>query len=92
VITTRGLGAVLSVEHTMQETLGGYLIAPVLNEDVEHDAVLINGSPQPVAFAADPQRHLVQMPLIAGASASSTQPCGEGGSELGAPLTDGFVG
>jgi hypothetical protein len=44
-----------------------------------------------VAFAADPQRHLVEMPLVAGASASSMQPSGEGGAELGAPLTDGFV-
>jgi hypothetical protein len=37
------------------------------------------------------QETLVEMPLVAGASASSTQPCGEGGAELGAPLTDGFV-
>jgi hypothetical protein len=85
------LGAVLSVKHTMQETLSGDLIAPVLNEDVQHDAVLINGSPQPMAFAADPQRHLVHMPLVAGASTSSTQLCGEGGSELGAPLSDRLV-
>jgi tetratricopeptide (TPR) repeat protein len=53
--------------------------------------MLINGSPQPVAFAADLQRHLVQMPLVAGAYSSSTQPCSEGGAECGAPLADGLV-
>ena len=85
------LGAALTVKHPMQEALGGYLIASVLDQDVQNDAVLINGSPQPVAFATDPQRHLVQMPLVASSCSSSTQPCGEGGSELGAPLADGLM-
>jgi hypothetical protein len=31
------------------------------------------------------------MPLVAGASASSTQPRGEGGAEVGVPLTHGFA-
>ena len=53
--------------------------------------MLIDGSPQPVAFAADLQRHLVQMPLVAGAYSSSTQPCSEGGAEFGAPLSDRLV-
>jgi hypothetical protein len=53
--------------------------------------MLINGSPQPVAFAADLQRHLVQMPLVASSRSVSTQPCSEGGAEFGAPLADGLV-
>ena len=84
-------GAALTVKHTMQEALSGDLIAPLLDQDVQYDAMLINGSPQPVAFAADLQRHLVEMPLVAGSHASSTQPCRKRGSELGAPLADGFV-
>jgi hypothetical protein len=32
----------------------------------KHDAVLVNGSPQPVALATDLQRNFVQMPLVAG--------------------------
>ena len=85
------LGAHLAVKHTTQEALGGYLIAPLLDQDVQNDSVLVNGSPQPVTFATDLQRNFVQMPLVAGACSSLTQPCGEGGSEFGAPLTDGFV-
>jgi hypothetical protein len=85
------LGAALSVKHTMQEPLGGYLIASVLDQDVQNHSVLINGSPQPVAFAVDLERHLIQMPLVAGSHSSSTRPGRECGAELGAPLTDGLM-
>ncbi len=47
------LGAALTVKDPTQETLGGYLIAPFLHQDVQDDAVLVNSSPQSVAFAAD---------------------------------------
>jgi hypothetical protein len=60
------LGAALTVKHTMQETLSGYLITPLLDQDIQRDAVLVNGSPQPVALATDLQRNFVQMPLVAG--------------------------
>jgi hypothetical protein len=85
------LRPVLTVEHTMQETFGGYLIASVLDQDVQHDAVLVNGSPQPVASAAYLERHLVQMPLVAGSRSAPTQPPRIRGAELGAPLADGLV-
>src|SRR5258708_28273709 len=52
---------------------------------------LIDGSPQPVAFAMDPQRHFVQIPLVAGSCSSSTQPGSKGGAEFGAPLSDRLV-
>src|SRR6266542_6410711 len=90
-MTTRGSAAPLAVKHPMQEALGSYLIASLLDQDVQYDAMLIHGSPQPVAFAADLQRHLVQMRLVAGAYSSSTQPGSEGGAEFGAPLADGLV-
>jgi hypothetical protein len=64
------LGAVFGVKHPLQEALGSHLIASLLDQDVQYDAMLINGSSQPVAFAADLQRHLVQMPLIANSPSS----------------------
>src|ERR1700730_792002 len=85
------LGARLAVKHTTQEALGGYLIAPLLDQDVQNDSVLVNGSPQPVTFATDLQRRFVQMPLVAGSHSSSTQPCRKCGPELGTPLAEGFV-
>jgi hypothetical protein len=85
------LSAALAVKHPTQETLGSYLIASLLDQDVQYESVLIDGSPEPVAFAADLERYLVQMPLVASSYSSSTQPCGEAGSELRAPLADRLV-
>jgi len=67
------LGARLAVKHTTQEALGGYLKA-LLDQDVQNDSVLINGSQQPVTFATDLQRNFIQMPLVAGVHSPSTQP------------------
>src|SRR5690349_18874293 len=76
------LDATLTVKHAMQEALSGDLIAPLLDQDVQHDSVLVNGPPQPVAFAADLQRNFLEMPLVAGSHSSSTQPCRIRGCEL----------
>ena len=65
------LGAAFDIKHPTQETLGGYLIAPLLDQDVQNDSVLVNSPPQPVSFAADLQRHFVQMPLVASSPSSS---------------------
>src|SRR5437870_10648079 len=81
------LGAALAVKHPTQKPLGSYLIASVLDKDVQYESVLVDGSPEPVAFAADLERYLVQMPLVASSDSSSTQPRGEAGAELRAPLT-----
>jgi hypothetical protein len=39
------LNATPAVKHPMQETLGGCLIASFLDQDIQYDAVLIDGSP-----------------------------------------------
>ena len=39
------LGAALTVKHSMQEALGSCLIASLLDQDVQYDSVLVNGSP-----------------------------------------------
>ena len=41
-----------------EKALGSIGIAPVLNEDVEHNAVLIHGTPEIVLRALDPDEHL----------------------------------
>jgi hypothetical protein len=42
------LSAVLRIKHTMQEALCGLLIAPTLDQDVQHRPILIDGAPQPI--------------------------------------------
>ena len=39
------LSAALAVKHPMKEALGSHLIASLLDQDVEYDAMPINGSP-----------------------------------------------
>jgi hypothetical protein len=84
-------GAALAVKHPMQEALSGYLIASLLDQDVQNDSALVDGSPQPVAFATDLEGNFVQMPLVAGSRSSPAPPGCEGSPKLGAPLTDGLM-
>src|SRR6266498_5669488 len=62
-----------------------------LDQDVQHNAVLVNRSPQPVATTTNTKRHLVEMPFVARSSSAPTQLVNEGGSELSAPAADGFI-
>ena len=75
----------------MQKALGRRLIAPLLDEDVQHNAVLIDGPPQPVALAVDLEQHLVQMPLVAGLRSASAQVGRVARPECVAPVPDGLV-
>jgi hypothetical protein len=47
------------------------LIAPLLNQNVEDDTVLVDGPPEPVALAFDLELHLVQMPFVTRACSAS---------------------
>jgi hypothetical protein len=67
------------------------LITSRLDQDVEHDAVLIDGSPQPVATTTDADRHFVEIPIVARSRSATPQLQSEGGSELGAPAPYGLV-
>ena len=45
-----------AVNNLTQEAFGCLLITPRLDEDVQHDAILIDGSPQPVAWPVSRKR------------------------------------
>jgi hypothetical protein len=62
-----------------------------LDQDVQHDAVLVDRPLRPVAFAADLQQHLVEMPFVARSCSTTAQPGRERRAELGAPLADRLV-
>src|SRR3954453_13483890 len=51
-------GPHLPLQKLAQQALGGLLVAPALDEYVEHDPILVDGPPQPVLLAADHQAHL----------------------------------
>ena len=43
----------LPLQELAKQPLGGFRITPALNQNVEHDAVLIDGAPQPVRRPGD---------------------------------------
>ena len=53
------------LEQFAQETLSGPFIALGLHQNVEHFAILVDGSPQILEFAIDSQKYLIQVPSVA---------------------------
>src|SRR3954465_2605554 len=51
-------GPHLPLQQLAKQTLGGLLVAPALDQDVEHEAILVDRPPEPVLLAADHQAHL----------------------------------
>src|SRR6476469_5573924 len=60
-----------------EEALGGVGIAPGLNEDVQHNAILIDGAPEVMLHALDPDEDFVHVPLIAWPRPAAAQAVGE---------------
>src|SRR3984885_12601126 len=80
------------LQQAPEEALGGFGISALLNEDVEHNAVLIHAAPKIVLHALDPDEHLVQMPLVRGPWPSAAQAAGKAPAELLAPEPNSLIG
>jgi hypothetical protein len=61
-----------ALQQPSKEAFGGFAIPPWLNEDVEHDAVLIHGTPQIMLHALDPNEHFIKVPFVAGPRPAAT--------------------
>ena len=81
----------LLLEQRAQQALGRLLVAPALDQNVEHDAVLIHGTPEIMLLAGDLEHDFIQMPLVAGPGQPPPDDIGELLAELQAPLADGLV-
>ena len=53
-------------QQSSKETLCGLGISPRLNEDVEHDTVMIHRTPKIMLDALDPNGHLIKVSFVAG--------------------------
>src|SRR4051812_25010964 len=51
-------GPHLPLQKLAKQTLGGPLVPPALDENVEHDPILVDRPPEPVLLAGDHQAHL----------------------------------
>jgi hypothetical protein len=48
------------------QALCGFGVAPLLNENVKHEPMTVDGAPEPVLLASDCDHDLVEMPRVAG--------------------------
>src|SRR3954466_5471526 len=58
-------GPALLFQQLAKQALGGPLVAPALDQNVEHDPILVDSPPEPVLRSPDHQAHFVQVPLVA---------------------------
>jgi hypothetical protein len=76
---------------TLQQSLGSVGTAPGLNQDIELNAILIDGAPEIVLHVLDPNEHLVQMSLISRSWPAAAQAIGETRAEFLTPASHGFI-
>src|SRR3954447_13278454 len=84
-------GPHLSLQKLAKQALGGPLVAPALDQDVQHYAVLVHRAPEPVLLSPDHQAHFVQMPLVSRTGEPAPDLVGERLAELARPLPDGLM-
>src|SRR3954447_14321176 len=84
-------GPRLALQKLAKQALGGPLVAPALDQDVQHYAVLVHRAPEPVLLSPDHQAHFIQMPLVSRTGEPAPDLVGEVLAELARPLPDGFM-
>jgi hypothetical protein len=67
-------------------------VSLVLNQNIENEAILINGAPKPVLLAGDRDDNLIHMPFVAARRSPLAELIGEGFAELLSPSAHGLVG
>src|SRR4051794_14453315 len=84
-------GPHLPLQQLAEQALGGPLVAPALNQNVEQDPILVDGPPEPMLLSADHQAHFVEMPLVARTGQPAPDLVGEALAELARPLAHGLM-
>src|SRR3954447_11582664 len=81
----------LPLQQLAKQALGGLFVPPALDENVEHEAVLVDRPPEPVLLAADHQAHFIEVPLVSRVWQLAADLVGEALAELARPLAHGFM-
>jgi hypothetical protein len=81
-----------AVQQSSEETLGSVGITPILNQNVEHDAVLIHSAPEILLDALDSDEDLIKVPLVPGPWPAMAQAAGKRLVEFLAPSPHGLIG
>jgi hypothetical protein len=81
-----------TLQQALEEPLRSVGIAPGLNQNIEHNAILIDGAPKIVQLALDPNEHLVEVPLVSWSWPTASHAVGESCAEFQAPASHRLVG
>ena len=81
----------LPLQKLTEQALRGPLVSSALNQDIKHDAVLIDGAPQPMFRTGNGNHDLIQVPFIARVWQLAADLVGEVLAELARPLAHGFM-
>jgi hypothetical protein len=81
-----------ALQQLSEEALGGIGISPLLNKDIEHNAVLVDGAPEVVLITLDPDEHLIEVPLVPWPWSAATNATGKTLAEFPAPAPHRLVG
>lgn len=78
-------------EQLTQQAFRGDLVTLALDQNVQHDPVLIHCPPEPVLYPGNLHRDFVKVPLITSLRQPTADLIGEGLTELQPPLPYAFV-
>src|SRR5882762_2660535 len=78
-------------QHALEEAYRGGLVAPLLHQDVEFGAMLVDRTPQQVRFASQRDEHLVEVPRATRLASRRFHPVSKALTELVAPALDRLV-
>ena len=67
----------MPLEELAEQAFGGLRVAPALDQDIENEAILVDGTPKPMRLPGDADDDLVEVPLVATARRSPTDAVGE---------------
>jgi hypothetical protein len=81
----------LATQESSKESLCRPLITMRLDQNVDHVAVLVHGTPQILLLAVDAKEDFIQVPVVAQPSLSSLQFPSIAGTELLTPLPDRLI-
>src|ERR1700751_4658136 len=84
-------GSPMLLEELAEQAFGGLLVASALDENIENEAVLVDGTPQPMLLPGNPDDNLIEVPFVATARRAPTDAIGEFSAEFKAPLPDRLV-
>ena len=81
-----------ALQQPSEEALGGIGISPFLNKDIKHNAVLVDGAPEVVLSALDPDEYLIEVPFVPWPRSAATNATGKTLAEFLAPAPHRLVG